>query len=44
MLERTTPDDYKVWRAHWNAHGQSWRTEPEIDEERQTYLTKGRRI
>lgn len=27
-----------AWRIYWEAQGQSWRTEPEIDEARQYYL------
>lgn len=35
-------DDRKGWRAHWAAQGQPWRTEPEIDVERQTELARCR--
>lgn len=35
------PDD---WRAYWHAHGQPWRTEPEIPEPRQRALARQRRI
>ncbi|GAC1404742.1 MAG: hypothetical protein NVSMB49_23510 [Ktedonobacteraceae bacterium] len=28
------------WLAYWKAMGQAWRTEPEIDAERQAYLTQ----
>ena len=31
-------DDRDGWRAHWATQGQPWRTEPEIDQERQTEL------
>jgi hypothetical protein len=36
--------DHKAWRAYWKAQGQSWRTEPEIDRERQAYLARRRSI
>src|SRR5215831_18097507 len=32
------------WKAYWTAHGQPWRTEPEIDTERQKYLAERRTI
>jgi uncharacterized protein YjbI with pentapeptide repeats len=34
--------DRAEWKAFWEARGMPWRTEPEIDEERQQYLA-GRR-
>jgi hypothetical protein len=37
-------DDKDAWIAYWNEQGQPWRTEPEIDEERQKYLAERRRI
>jgi uncharacterized protein YjbI with pentapeptide repeats len=33
-----TVDDQAGWRAYWQAQGQPWRTEPEIDEHRQQEL------
>jgi uncharacterized protein YjbI with pentapeptide repeats len=36
--------DREAWRVHWQALGQIWRTEPEIDRERQRELTKRRAI
>src|ERR1700694_1327931 len=36
--------DLEAWRAHWNAQGQPWRTEPEIDTKRQEELSKCRAI
>lgn len=33
----TSPEE---WRQYWQAKGFPWRTEPEIDEERQKYLEK----
>ncbi|MGZ3665061.1 MAG: pentapeptide repeat-containing protein [Ktedonobacterales bacterium] len=32
------------WRAYWAARGSSWRTQPEIDEQRQAYLSTQRAI
>jgi hypothetical protein len=36
--------DREAWRLHWQSQGQPWRTEPEIDRERQTELTRCRTI
>jgi uncharacterized protein YjbI with pentapeptide repeats len=36
----TSPDDREGWNAYWTALGMLWRTEPEIDEERQRYLVE----
>jgi len=33
-------NDRESWKAHWAAQGQPWRTEPEIDAERQQYLAE----
>lgn len=42
---RTPPDDYGAWNEYWTKeHNQLWRTEPEIDEERQRYLAERRTI
>src|SRR5258708_40084289 len=41
---RPTGDDRAAWRNFWEQSGQSWRTEPEIDEERQKYLAERRTI
>src|SRR5213080_1041176 len=41
---RPTLSDPKAWKAYWMAQGLHWRTEPEIDVERQKYLTERRRI
>ncbi len=43
------PDGYEqdkraAWKRYWEAQGQSWRTEPEIDEARQKFLTERRAI
>lgn len=44
MLKRPTTDDPEAWKAYWEAQGQPWRTEPEIDVERQKYLNERRAI
>ena len=31
-------DDKEAWKAYWKKQGQPWRTEPEIDQERQEFL------
>ena len=33
-----TSNDPKAWKSYWDAKGQEWRTEPEIDLERQKEL------
>src|SRR5947209_3038322 len=43
-LQRPTTNDPKVWKAYWKVQGQEWRTEPEIDIERQKYLAERRSI
>jgi hypothetical protein len=40
--QRPINDDKELWKAYWKAQGQPWRTEPEIDMERQKYLTERR--
>jgi Pentapeptide repeats (8 copies) len=42
MLQRPANDDKEAWKAYWKAQDQSWRTEPEIDLERQKYLDERR--
>jgi hypothetical protein len=42
--QRPITDDRDAWNAYWVANDQSWRTEPEIDEERQVYLSEYRAI
>lgn len=37
-------NDRDGWRAHWQAQGQPWRTEPEIDQKRQAELKQRRAI
>ncbi|HEU0028674.1 MAG TPA: hypothetical protein VFQ25_16320 [Ktedonobacterales bacterium] len=34
----------EVWRAYWAARGMPWRTEPEIDGARRTYLAERRAV
>jgi len=41
---RPTNDNKKAWKAYWKTLDQPWRTEPEIDEERQKYLAERRKI
>ena len=43
-LEQPTNDDKEAWKAYWKAQGQPWRTEPEIELERQKYLEERRSI
>src|SRR4030081_3250768 len=43
-LQHPATDDPEAWRAYWKAQGWPWRTEPEIDAERQKYLTERRAI
>jgi uncharacterized protein YjbI with pentapeptide repeats len=38
MPQRPKTDDRAEWKAYWQAQGMPWRTEPEIDEQRQVYL------
>ena len=33
--QRPAINDRDAWRAYWQTQGMPWRTEPEIDEERQ---------
>src|SRR6266699_1813056 len=43
-LQRPTTDDPEAWKAYWKAKGWPWRTELEIDAERQKYLAERRTI
>ena len=43
-LQRPINDNKETWKAYWIDQGQPWRTEPEIDEERQKYLNERRSI
>ncbi len=40
----TSNDDQEAWKAYWKAQGMPWRTKPEIDGERQQYLTERKGI
>lgn len=40
-LQMPIPDKY-IWMFYWKRQGQPWRTEPEIDGERQKYLEERR--
>lgn len=40
QLQRPSTDDRGAWRKYWISQHQLWRTEPEIDEERQHYLSQ----
>lgn len=42
--QRPTNDDHAAWKAYWEAQDMPWRTEPEIDEVRQAYLTERRAV
>jgi uncharacterized protein YjbI with pentapeptide repeats len=42
--ERRTPDGFSSWPDYWKSKRMPWRTEPEIDEERQRYLAERRTI
>jgi uncharacterized protein YjbI with pentapeptide repeats len=42
--QRPTSDDREAWKAYWKALGMPWRTEPEIDDERQWFLTERREV
>lgn len=39
-----SPASPEEWRQHWQSRGQSWRTEPEIDEKRREELSQRRVI
>lgn len=43
-LQRPPLNDCYAWRAHWKAQKQPWRTEPEIDPQRQKELNQCRAI
>src|SRR6266567_1161827 len=43
-LQRPPTNDPGAWKAHWKEQGQTWRTEPEIDAERQRYLAERQNI
>jgi len=43
-LQRPITSDRYDWKVYWEQQGQPWRTEPEIDIERQKYLAERRYI
>src|SRR5258708_9682259 len=43
-LQRPTIDDPDAWKTYWKGQGWPWRTEPEIDAQRQKYLAERRAI
>jgi uncharacterized protein YjbI with pentapeptide repeats len=43
-FERPTTDHPDAWRKYWQVHNQPWRTEPEIDKQRQEELAACRTI
>jgi len=43
-LQRPANADKEAWKVYWIAQGQLWRTEPEIDKERQEFLADRRAI
>src|SRR5262245_21104774 len=38
------PVGHTFWLDHWKAQGMPWRTQPQVDEERQAYLAQRRAI
>ena len=40
VAQRPAKDDKEAWKDYWKEQGQLWRTEPEIDEERQKILAE----
>src|SRR6266571_4997255 len=42
--QRPTDNETEAWKTYWKAQGLPWRTEPEIDAERQKYLAERRCI
>jgi len=42
--QRPDMQDRDAWHSYWRERGQPWRTEPEIDPERQAYLAERRAI
>ncbi len=43
-VERPSDDNREAWRAYWRALGMPWRTEPEVDAQRQQFLAARRVI
>lgn len=44
IASRPALDDRAAWSTYWTAQGQPWRTEPEIDDDRQVELEQRRAI
>jgi hypothetical protein len=44
QAEHPAHDDRRGWRTYWLNRGQPWRVEPEIDQERQAYLSERQAI
>ncbi|HLX57786.1 MAG TPA: hypothetical protein VKR83_12240 [Ktedonobacteraceae bacterium] len=44
VTQHPAHDDKEGWKVYWQAQGQPWRTEPEIDVARQKYLDDRRSI
>ena len=44
LFQQPLPADREAWRAYWDVLNQPWRTEPEIDKERQEKLALYRSI
>jgi hypothetical protein len=42
--ERPSTNDRDAWKIYWAAQDMPWRTEPEIDQERQRFLAERRAI
>lgn len=40
ILQRPSNNDKETWKDYWKVLGQPWRTEPEIDLDRQKFLTE----
>jgi len=43
-LHRLTTNQDEAWKGYWQSQGQPWRTEPEIDAQRQRYLAERRAL
>jgi len=44
VQQRPAPEGYSSWPDYWEARGMPWRTEPEVEQERQRYLAERRGI
>jgi hypothetical protein len=38
VSDKPTTDNHDEWNIYWAEQGEEWRTEPEIDDQRQAYL------